>query len=307
LKILLIGRNGQIGWELNRSLTVLGEIAALSRKDLDLMHSDAIRSTIRERLPQIIVNAAGYTAVDQAETEPDVAHQVNGVAPGVMAEEAKTISAVLVHFSTEYVFDGAKAEPYGEADSVRPLNAYGRSKVAGEDAIRDSGCQHIIFRTSWVYASRGKNFLRTILRLAAERTELRIVDDQRGAPTTARMIADATVVALFQALGLNKRQSGLRADCNDVFHLTAAGSTTWFAFARRIVSEAAINGLNVVPTTTANYGSPAARPANSVLSNERFERSFGFRLPDWTVGLDDCLDELREMKMVDNRVEKFTE
>ena len=233
--------------------------------------------------------------------------RINGFAPGVLAEEAKRLGALLVHYSTDYVFDGEKAEPYTEADPHSPLGAYGRSKAAGENAVRTSGCSHLIFRTSWVYAARGRNFLLTILRLAKQKSELVVVNDQHGAPTSARQIATATVLAL--ARGLEKRgpHPRLREGSNGLFHITAGGSTTWFGFAQRILDKAtpdvARQGTRLMPIRSKDYTSLAPRPANSALSNDRFERSFGLRLPDWRVGVDLCVAELRELLRIKSTFE----
>jgi dTDP-4-dehydrorhamnose reductase len=227
VNILLTGKNGQVGWELQRTLQPVGKVAAFSHAGLDLADAAAIRSKLDEVRPDVIVNAAAYTAVDKAESEPELAHEVNAVAPALLAQEAARRGALLIHYSTDYVYDGAKAAPYVESDKTNPLGAYGRSKLAGEEGIRASGCDHLIFRTSWVYAARGANFLRTILRLAAEREELRIVMDQIGAPTWARLIAEATALALRQAL---RERSGGQFE-SGVFHLTAAGETSWHGFA----------------------------------------------------------------------------
>ena len=223
-RILLTGRNGQVGWELERTLAPLGEVLAFDRKGFDLAEPDEICHSLRELKPDIIVNAAAYTAVDRAEAESDMAMAINATAPGIMAEEARRLGALLVHYSTDYVFDGAKSAPYTEEDATGPVNTYGRSKLAGERAIWESGCRHLIFRTSWVYGTRGGNFLRTILRLAAERDELRVVDDQIGAPTWCRMIAEASSLALARPdvpVGL--------------YHLAGSGETSWFGFARAIL------------------------------------------------------------------------
>ena len=292
-RILLIGKTGQVGTELERLLPALGDVFAYGRNDLDLTKPRAVRSAIRERQPDVIVNAAAYTAVDQAEKEEPLARTINAEAPGVMAEEARNQGALLVHYSTDYVFDGLKATAYVESDQTNPLSAYGRTKLAGEELIRASGANHLIFRTEWVYGRRGKNFLLTILRLAAERDELRIVRDQIGAPTWCRAIAEGTRDALRKLLG----ESGDRlAEVSGTYHMTANGSTSWFGFAEEIVrigreakadwigaatSGRAMRVQRVVPISAADYPLPALRPANSVLSNARLERTFGVRLADW--------------------------
>ena len=289
MNILLTGKNGQVGWELQRTLQPVGKVAAFSHAGLDLADAAAIRSKLDEVRPDVIVNAAAYTAVDKAESEPELAHEVNAVAPALLAQEAARRGALLIHYSTDYVYDGAKAAPYVESDKTNPLGAYGRSKLAGEEGIRASGCDHLIFRTSWVYAARGANFLRTILRLAAEREELRIVMDQIGAPTWARLIAEATALALRQALAERRHgrfESGL-------FHLACAGETSWHGFASAIVAgRSGLRVKTVTPITTADYPLPAPRPANSRLDTSAFRARFGLALPDWRDCLPLCLEEL---------------
>lgn len=286
MRILLTGKNGQVGAELQRALPVLGEVIALGRQELDLASPDAIRRAVRDTKPDVIVNAAAYTAVDRAESEPELAAAVNGTAPGILAEEAQRIGAFLVHYSTDYVFDGTKDTPYTEDDTPNPLNAYGRSKLAGENAIRASGVSHYIFRTSWVYAAHGHNFLNTILRLARERRELKIVDDQTGAPTWARTIADITT----QALKLEPRAG------NGLYHLTAAGAVSWFGFARAILAETKTRHPEIVvpqliPITTGEYPQPARRPANSRLNTTRLTEVFGIRPDTWQATLARCMQE----------------
>ena len=273
MRILLTGRNGQVGWELERTLGPLGQLIAFDHAGLDLAKPDEIVARVREIKPDVIVNPAAYTAVDKAESEPDLAMAINGTAPGILAEEAKKLGALLVHYSTDYVFDGEKVEPYVETDPTNPLSAYGRSKLVGEQAITASGADHLIFRTSWVYANRGKNFLLTILRLAREKPELRVVADQFGAPTWARDIATAT------ALVLARRPAGAEIR-SGIYHLTAAGRTTWHGFAQRIVALAGLV-TPVVPIASADYPAPTRRPRNSVLGNARIQETFGVALPAW--------------------------
>jgi dTDP-4-dehydrorhamnose reductase len=297
-KILLTGKNGQVGEELERLLPEVGEVVALGRQELDLSNPDGIRQTIRAVRPNLIVNAAAYTAVDQAEKDETVAGEINSVAPAVMAEEAKKIGASLVHYSTDYVFDGLKGHPYLEDDASGPINVYGMTKLAGEQAIRASGVPHLIFRTSWVYATRGRNFLLTILRLATQREELRIVRDQVGAPTGSREIADATTKILCQ---LYRREGGL-SDVSGTYHMTATGVTNWHEFATAILEEAshapktvpwfaaATGGKplitrRILPITTQEFPTPARRPAYSVLSNARLMKTFGIQLPGWRTQL----------------------
>ncbi|CAG0965929.1 dTDP-4-dehydrorhamnose reductase [Rhodocyclaceae bacterium] len=289
MNILLTGKNGQVGWELQRTLQPVGKVTACDHAGLDLADAAAVRRKLDEVRPDVIVNAAAYTAVDKAESEPEQANAVNAAAPALLAQEAVQRGALLIHYSTDYVFDGAKASPYVETDPTNPLGAYGRSKLAGEEGIRASGCDHLIFRTSWVYAARGANFLRTILRLAAEREELRIVADQVGAPTWARLIAEATALALRQALAERRHgrfESGL-------FHLTCAGETSWHGFASLIVaSRGGLRVKTVTPIATADYPTPAKRPANSRLNTDAFRARFGLALPDWRDCLPLCLEEI---------------
>ena len=297
-KILLTGKNGQVGEELERLLPEVGEVVALGRQELDLSNPDGIRRTIRAVRPNLIVNAAAYTAVDQAEKEETAASEINSAAPAIMAEEAKKVGASLVHYSTDYVFDGLKGNPYVEDDPTGPISVYGTTKLVGEQAIRASGVPHLIFRTSWVYATRGRNFLLTILRLATQREELRIVRDQIGAPTGSREIADATTKILCQ---LYRREGGL-SDVSGTYHMTATGVTNWHEFATAILEEAshapktvpwfaaATGGKplitrRVLPITTQEFPTPARRPAYSVLSNARLMKTFGIQLPGWRTQL----------------------
>ena len=266
--ILLISGSGQIGWELRQTLAPLGPVRALDRSALDLSSTEAIRGALCETVPGLIVNAGAYTAVDRAESEPDLALAINGTAPGILAEEAKRLDAVLVHYSTDYVFDGRTTRPYREDDATGPVNAYGRSKLAGEQAIAEIGCAYLILRTAWVYSLRGANFLTTIRRLAAEREELKVVDDQHGAPTWARGIAEATALILTRCNA--QTGPGELGERRGLYHLTAAGETTWVGFAEAIITEMRAAGEQVLAKTvsaitTADYPPPAERPVWSVL------------------------------------------
>lgn len=288
--ILLTGKTGQVGWELQTALASLGRVIALDRAQMDLSKPDSIRIVIREAAPDIIVNAAAYTAVDKAESEPELAMMVNGIAPGIMAEEAKRLGALLVHYSTDYVFNGTKSEPYTEDDETNPLNVYGKTKLAGERAISATGCDHLILRTSWVYSGRGTNFLLTILRLARERRELAVVDDQVSSPTWAGALTQSTVDLLGKAKHL-KNISG-------TYHLAAEGFTTWFILAQRIIelaqelSNERTGWAAVRPTTTAEYPLPAVRPLHSAMSKEKIKQVFGIDMPDWQSQLMTCLGNI---------------
>jgi len=287
MKILLTGCRGQLGRELKRSLECLGRVIACDHRQLDLAQPDALRAAVRSIAPAVIVNAAAYTAVDKAEADPAQADAINGLAPGILAEEAQRLGALLIHYSTDYVFDGRKHEPYGEDDAAAPLSAYGRSKLAGEQAIAAAAGRHLIFRTSWVYGLHGSNFMQTMLRLGRERKELRVVGDQVGAPTWTRHLADVAALVLAR----RDRPTGL-------YHLAAAGETSWHGYAEAIFAEARAAGLlRDLPVIhridSADYPLPAARPANSRLDCTRFRRDFGLDLPDWRVGLADCLADAR--------------
>lgn len=291
-RILLVGGTGQVGWELIRTLAPLGEVRVRDRQSLDLTDESALRAAVRESAPHVIVNAAAHTAVDKAESEESLARAINGTAPGILAEEAARSGAVLVHYSTDYVFDGTATAGYRESDATAPLNAYGRSKLAGETAIRESGADAYVFRVSWVYGQRGRNFLRTIQRLAAGGSPLRIVADQRGAPTWSRMIAEATALAVSQMLAA--RRAGAPLPTTGVYHMTAPDHTTWHGFASAIV-EAAAAGTSapapqVLPVTTADYPTAATRPLSSVMNSSELARVFGIQLPPWREQLRLCLE-----------------
>ena len=293
-KILLAGKNGQVGWELQRTLATLGNVVAVDRQGMDLASPDSIRNAIRTIRPDLIVNAAAYTAVDKAESEPDLAMAINGIAPGIMAEEAKRLGAAMVHYSTDYVFDGTKTSPYTEEDAPNPLSVYGKTKLAGEQAIQAAGIPYLIFRTSWVYGLRGRNFLLTILRLAKERDELKIVDDQIGAPTWSRMIAEVTGQILAQ------RRAGL-SEVSGLYNLTAAGRTSWYGFANAILESMSLQGAHslclthhpmpkLIPVATPEYPLPAPRPLYSMLSSDKLNRAFGVALPAWEASLTFCME-----------------
>jgi dTDP-4-dehydrorhamnose reductase len=294
VRVLVTGANGQVGWELRHSLTRIGDVLAMDRNACDLARLHALPSIIRDAKPDVIVNAAAYTAVDKAEAEEELATLINGTAVGVLADQAQKLGALLIHFSTDYVFDGAKKDScYAESDVPNPINAYGRSKLAGERAISRSMSDYLILRTCWVYAARGKNFLRTILRLAAERDELAIVADQIGAPTWARHIAEATAVVAEQAW----RERTKDRFNSEILHVTASGATSWCSFADAILDRAAACGLlrdrpKIRAIASSDYPLPAARPKNSRLSDERLRKRFGITLPEWQEGLALCMRDL---------------
>ena len=294
MRVLLFGKNGQVGWELDRSLQPLGEIISLDREDADFSNPDHLRNVVRKSNPDVIVNAVAYTAVDKAEADVGVATSINSLAPGVLAEEAMAIDALLIHYSTDYVFDGEKYEPYTEEDIPNPINVYGRTKLAGERAIQSSGCKYLIFRTSWVYASRGHNFLLTILKLAEEREDLSIVADQTGSPTSARLIADTTVLCVQQAV----KEKLVGVFSSGIYHMTASGHTSWHGFTEVIVDLARkdlslhmkIKDLKAI--STSDYPAPAARPMNSQLSLTKLESVFTVKMPDWKMALARCISEI---------------
>lgn len=288
--ILLFGGNGQVGWELRRTLAPMAQVTCVDFPEIDLTSGDSVRQWVRETKPDIILNAAAYTAVDKAESEPNKAMAINGVAPGVLAEEAKQSGALLVHYSTDYVYDGAKTTPYVETDSPNPLGAYGRSKLAGDEAIRAVGGAHLIFRLCWVFGARGQNFMLTIMRLAREREKLRVVADQVGCPTWSRMIAQTTALALRQALAAGDWDA-----FTGTYHLAASGVTSWQAFAQAIVNLMPAEGrkcsaVEAIPTS--EYPTPAKRPAYSVLDCAKLERVFGLRLPPWEDSLRQAMETM---------------
>ncbi|HEY1042330.1 MAG TPA: dTDP-4-dehydrorhamnose reductase [Telluria sp.] len=282
MKILLTGSSGQVGYELERSLQALGEVVAVDRARMDLSDLDQVREVVRAVKPDLIVNPAAYTAVDRAESEPELARRINALAPGVMAEEAKRLGAAMVHYSTDYVFDGSKQGAYVETDATNPVNVYGQTKLEGEQLIAAAGIDHLILRTSWVYGMRGKNFLLTMLRLAKERDELRVVDDQHGAPTWSRTIADTTTVLLAQA-----RVDGWWERHGGIYHLSSRGETTWCGFTRAIIENAGLD-CRVVPISSAEYPVPARRPANSLMNADKLTAHL-CALPHWKTSLGLCM------------------
>lgn len=291
MKILLLGANGQVGWELRRALAPLGDVVAYTRAETDLTDLDVLRETVRDVQANIIVNAAAYTAVDKAEAEPELAMRVNAEAVALLAHEAAYSDAWLVHYSTDYIFDGTKDEPYIESDGANPVSVYGKTKWKGERAVRAAAGRHLIFRTSWVYAPRGKNFPRTMLGLAQSRDELKVVDDQFGAPTSAELIADITAHALRHVQSVES--------AGGTYHLTAAGETSWHAYAQHLLHMAADRGYNlkatpdrVIPIPTSDYATPAKRIANSRLATDKLRLNFGLTLPPWDAGLNRFLAEL---------------
>ena len=295
-RFLVTGANGQLGFELQRALAPLGEVLACGRDACNLSNPDSIRAAVRAAKPDVIFSAGAYTAVDKAESEPDLARAINATAPGILGEEAAKLDALVIHFSTDYVFDGTKPSAYCEEDSTNPLGVYGKTKLEGEKALAASGAGHLIFRTSWVFGAHGKNFIKTILRLAASRDELRIVADQVGAPTGAALLADASahIAARYLREGSKNFPFGL-------YHLAAAGETSWHGFAQHIVAKAAAANSplqatidRILPIPAAEYPTPAARPANSRLDTSKFRTAFRLHLPDWTHGVDQVLDGLLE-------------
>src|SRR5271167_1143425 len=293
LRLLITGANGQVGWHLQRTLAPLGELLAIDVEQVDLTDLDAITRTVRGFAPDVIANAAAYTAVDKAESEPDLARAINVAAPARIAEECARSGALLIHYSTDYVYDGSKSGPYEESDATGPLSVYGRTKLEGDQAIIASGCAHVILRTTWVYDTRGRNFLRTALRLAREKEELRMVGDQFGAPTWARALAESTAIILARSL---ERRSKTAAWSSGLFHLTAGGQTSWAGFAQAILEDyetllawpaemgefgGPLKAKRVVEITTEQFLTPARRPGNSVLSNARIQAAFGIVMPDW--------------------------
>lgn len=289
-KILLLGKDGQVGWELQRALAPLGILTALNRAECDLADASQLQAVLEQHEPEVIVNAAAYTAVDKAEEDRDNARRINVDAVAELALYAREMGSLLVHYSTDYVFDGTKPEAYVEDDITNPLSVYGQSKLAGENRIRDALCRHLIFRTSWVYAARGGNFAKTMLRLAQERTTLNVIDDQIGAPTSAELIADVTAHAMRDVL--SGRAPG------GTYHLAAAGETSWYGYAKLVTDYARSQGVTLAlppgglkPIPAAEYPLPAKRPQNSRLNTHLLERSFALKLPCWEDGVRRVLNE----------------
>jgi dTDP-4-dehydrorhamnose reductase len=294
MKILLTGSNGQVGFELLRALAPLGEVVAVDLADCDLSSPDAIRRLVAEVEPQVIINPAAYTAVDKAEAEPALAQAINGTAPGVFGEEAARLGVLVIHFSTDYVFDGSMPGAYLETDGPNPQSVYGKTKLAGEQALQASGADYLIFRTSWVFGAHGANFAKTMLRLAGERDGLKIVADQFGAPTSAALLADVTA----QVLGRYQREGRVGFPFG-LYHLVAGGCTTWHEYAQAVVRAAQAAGKplkltadEILPIATADYPLPAPRPSNSRLDTSRLRQTFGLELPDWQRGLDHVLQQI---------------
>jgi dTDP-4-dehydrorhamnose reductase len=289
MKILLTGKNGQVGWELNCSLSKFATVFAMGRDQMDLSKPETLGSIIRKIRPNIIINAAAYTAVDKAEAEPELAMTVNGIAPGVIAEEAQKIGAGLIHYSTDYVFDGEATSPYKEDDPTDPLNVYGKSKLAGEQAVMQAGIPYIIIRTGWVYSLRGSNFLLTMQKLAQARDHIKVVDDQIGSPTWSKTIAESTVRILEPSLKGDTIKSPVFSH-SGVFHMTCGGKTNWFGFANKIIKLSNLSeGTKVIPIPTIEYPTPATRPKYSLLSNRKLQQTFHHEMPQWQEALRECL------------------
>ncbi|PVE06145.1 dTDP-4-dehydrorhamnose reductase [Limnohabitans sp. Rim28] len=295
MKILLLGKNGQVGWELQRSLAPVGELLALDRHSTDycgdLSQPERLAQTVRDWRPDVIVNAAAHTAVDKAESEPDLALCLNATAPAALAQAAADIGAWLVHYSTDYVFNGQGEQAWQEGHATGPLSVYGQTKLEGEQRITASGCQHLIFRTGWVYAARGGNFAKTMLRLAAERERLTVIDDQHGAPTGADLIADVTAHAIRQALQ--------KPALSGIYHLVASGETSWHGYASHVITQArcvrpdlALRVNEIAPVPTSSFPTPAQRPRNSRLHTGKLQQAFGLVLPPWQAGVNRLLTEI---------------
>ncbi|AJQ92450.1 dTDP-4-dehydrorhamnose reductase [Gynuella sunshinyii] len=296
MKIILLGKDGQVGWELQHSLAPLGELIACGRQDIDLTDSEALAALLYREKPDVLVNAAAYTAVDKAETEVELAHKINADAVAVMSRVMAELKGWFVHYSTDYVFDGTKTDSYEEEDDTGPLNVYGQSKLSGEQAVAESGCHHLLFRVSWVYASRGANFIRTMLRLGQQRDQLSVINDQVGVPTSAEFIAQVTALALYHVRQTNHDRW---AQLSGIYHLVPDGEISWLDFARYIFSRArdlgmtlTINDRGLAAISTAEYGSAAQRPLNSRLNTSRICKNFNLVMPDWQVHADKAIREI---------------
>lgn len=299
MRILLLGKDGQVGWELQRALAPLGQLLALGAasphpQSGDLSQPESVAATVRAFAPDVVVNAAAYTAVDLAESEPDKARAINAIAPGMLATEVAALGACMIHYSTDYVFDGSGTTPWTELDPAGPLNAYGRTKLEGEELIRASGCRHLILRTSWVYAARGSNFAKTMLRLATERDSLSVIDDQIGAPTGADLLADVTAHSL--------RIAWTRPEMSGTYHVAAGGETSWYGYACHVIAFARAAGRSIRieadaihPVATSAFPTPARRPLNSRLATDKVQRVFGLTLPHWTTGVNRTLMEILDV------------
>ena len=295
MRILLTGKNGQVGSELHKILTQFGEVTATGRNEMDLAEPSQIRRTVRQVKPELIINAGAYTAVDKAESDPELAKAVNGIAPKILAEEAKNNDALLIHYSTDYSYNGEMSHrPYLESDSPSPNSVYGKTKLQGDQAIEKSGVSHLIFRTGWVYSKRGESFLRTILKLAKEKNELRVVNDQTGTPTWCRSIAEATCKSIKNIL--EKREGSLSktaASISGVYHMTCQGETNWHRFAQTILELSCPDNMpKLLAISTKEYPTPAIRPTYSVLSNTKLQKYFGIQLPHWEHALKQCLSDI---------------
>ena len=295
MKLLLLGSNGQVGWELQRSMSMLGKLKVCDRNKVDFFDLDGLRKLIRNYKPDVIVNAAAYTDVDKAESDEENAFQVNSRAVNLLAQEAKVLDAWLVHYSTDYVFDGEKMSPYTEEDKTNPLSVYGKTKLQGEEAIKKSKCKYLIFRSSWLYGAHGKNFFKTIIKLATERDELRIVSNQIGAPTNAGLVADVTSLCLYRIA----RNSHSSKEISGIYHLTATGKASWYDFAKYVIIEAKKSGSvfltnpeNIIAINASEYILPAKRPANSLLDTQKLCKTFNLYLPSWQIHADRVIKEL---------------
>jgi len=295
MKILLLGSNGQVGWELQRSIAMLGELKICDRSTVDFLDLDGLRKLIRGYKPDVIVNAAAYTDVDKAESDQENAFQVNSKAVDLLAQEAKALDAWLIHYSTDYVFDGVKMGSYIEEDKTNPLSVYGKTKLQGEEAIKKSKCKYLIFRSSWLYGTHGKNFIKTILKLAKERDELRVVSNQIGAPTSAELVADVTSLCLYR-IALNSHSS---KEISGIYHLTATGKASWYDFAKYVIIESKkIGGVfltnpeNIIAINASEYVLPAKRPTNSLLDTQKLCKTFNLQLPVWQIHADRVIRDL---------------